>query len=240
MSDYNFLTLVNEVNRRLNEVELTSSNFSTVSGFYDMTKDSVNASIRHINHEEFGWPFNHIEEEDILTAGVIRYAYPPEAKHIDMDSFRLKRNSSLGIDTRKLSAVDYKDYLKNEIDYEYNDSTTVRGVPQYISLAPSNEIIIFPTPDKAYELVYEYYRNPVDLSLYDDVPTIPREFKHIIVDGALYYAYQFRGDNQSSQMSQAKFMEGIKYMRSLYINKYDYVRSTYIIPRSRFTRFGVV
>jgi len=31
---YDFLGLVNQVNRRLNEVELTSANFGTASGFY--------------------------------------------------------------------------------------------------------------------------------------------------------------------------------------------------------------
>ena len=31
---YDFLELVNKINRRLNEVELTSSNFSTATGFY--------------------------------------------------------------------------------------------------------------------------------------------------------------------------------------------------------------
>ena len=49
---YNYLGLVNEVNRRLNEVELTSSNFDTAGGFYSSAKDAVNASLRHINHEE--------------------------------------------------------------------------------------------------------------------------------------------------------------------------------------------
>jgi len=185
---------------------------------------------RHINHEEFGWPFNHVEQEDILTPGVVRYGYPYDAKHVDTDSFRIKKDTDLNVETRLLTYVDYKDYLNNYIEYEYDTDTTLRGVPEYISWAPSLEFIIFPTPDKAYELVYEYYRNPVDLALDEDVPTIPKEFKHIIVDGAMYYAYQFRGDNQSAQISQQKFMEGIKYLRSLYINKYTYIRSTYRGP----------
>ena len=60
-----------------------------------------------------------------------------------------------------------------------------------------------------------------------------KEIEHIIVDGAMFYAYQFRSDTQAAQISQAKFETGIKYMRSLYINHYDYVRSTVIShPRS--------
>jgi hypothetical protein len=50
----------------------------------------------------------------------------------------------------------------------------------------------------------------------------------VIVDGAMYYAFQFRGDTQNSQLSERKFKEGIKYMRSIYINRYEYIRSTVI------------
>ena len=230
---YNFIGLVNDVNRRLNEVELTDSNFPTAKGFYSTAKDAVNSAIRHINHEEFYWPWNHVEEEDILTAGTTRYGYPYDAKTIDMDSFRIKRDAALNTGTVKLKNLDYKEYLDKYVDYEYNSSTDIQNTPSYVVRAPSQEFLLVPTPDKAYELVYEYYRNPVELELFDDVPSIPVEFKHIIVDGAMFYAYQFRSDTQAAQISQAKFETGIKYMRSLYINRYDYVRSTVIThPRS--------
>lgn len=230
---YNFLGLVNDINRRLNEVELTSSNFADAKGFYSTAKDAVNSAIRHINHEEFYWPWNHVEEEDTLTAGTTRYGYPYDAKTIDMDSFRIKRDDSLNIGTVKLKNLNYKEYLDKYVDYEYNSSASMQKVPSFVVRAPSQEFLLVPTPDKAYELVYEYYRNPVELELFDDVPSIPIEFKHIIVDGAMFYAYQFRSDTQAAQISQAKFETGIKYMRSLYINHYDYVRSTMIThPRS--------
>jgi hypothetical protein len=225
---YNFLGLVNEVNRRLNEVELTSSNFATASGFYNTAKDAVNASLRHINHEESNWPWNHVLEEEILTAGTTRYDYPADAKTLDMNSFRIKRDADLNVSTTKLKSLDYQEYLDKYIDYEYNSSTNVRSVPSFIVRAPSQEFLVVPSPDKDYELVYEYYRNPVALELYDDVPSVPLEFKHIIVDGAMFYAYQFRADTQASQIAQGKFETGIKYMRSLYINRYDYIRSTVI------------
>jgi hypothetical protein len=202
---YNFLGLVNEVNRRLNEVELTSSNFATASGFYNTAKDAVNASLRHINHEESNWPWNHVLEEEILTAGTTRYDYPADAKTLDMNSFRIKRDADLNVSTTKLKSLDYQEYLDKYIDYEYNSSTNVRSVPSFIVRAPSQEFLVVPSPDKDYELVYEYYRNPVALELYDDVPSVPLEFKHIIVDGAMFYAYQFRADTQASQIAQGKF-----------------------------------
>jgi hypothetical protein len=77
---YNYLELVNQVNRRLNETELTSSNFPTATGFYAQVKDAINASLRDINQHEFNWPFNHVEQEDVLSANVTRYSFPPRCK----------------------------------------------------------------------------------------------------------------------------------------------------------------
>lgn len=59
---YNFLGLVNDVNRRLNEVELTTSNFANAVGYYAQAKDAVNSAIRHVNFDQFEWPFNHVTQ----------------------------------------------------------------------------------------------------------------------------------------------------------------------------------
>lgn len=228
---YNFIGLVNDVNRRLNEVELTSSNFSSATGFYAHAKDAINSSIRYINQSEFEWPFNHVTQEDSLSAGISRYLLPVDCKTVDYDSFRIKENSSLGNATVKLSILSYEEYLEKNIAQEYSTSTNNRGVPSHVIQSPSLEYIMTPPPDKAYTLVYEYYRIPVDLESYDDVPEIPERFRHIIVDGAMHYAYLFRGDTQDAQLTKQKFDEGIKNMRTMLINRYHYVRS-YMIEQN--------
>ena len=230
---YDFLGLVNDINRRLNEVELTSSNFATAAGFYGQAKDAVNASIRYMNQSEYEWPFNHVEQEDTLSVGVTRYPFPVDCKVIDFDTFRIKENTTLGNNTVKLPIVSYEEYLDKYVDQEYNSTITSQGqgVPQRVSQAPSLEYIMTPVPDKAYTVVYEYYRIPVDLVLYDDVPVIPERFRHIIVDGAMHYAYLFRGNTQDALVAKEKFEEGIKHMKSMLINRYNYVRS-YLIQQN--------
>lgn len=223
---YDYIGLVNDINKRLNEVELTSSNFATAKGEYGMVKDAVNSSIRYINQHEYEWPFNHVETTETLTAGITRYAYPSDAKTLDFDSFRIKRNDTLGNETKKLRIMSYEEYLEGYVDAEYNTSTTIRGLPDFVFRTPSSEFGLSKTPDKAYELVYEYYRLPVDLSNDTDVPSIPEQFRYIIVDGAMHYAYMFRGETQEAQVMQAKYLNEIKSMRSLYVNRYDYLRST--------------
>ena len=76
---YNYIGLVNTVNKRLNEVELTEDNFSTATGFYSFAKEAVNSAVRHINQEEFEWPFNHVEATETLLPGEVRYSMPYDA-----------------------------------------------------------------------------------------------------------------------------------------------------------------
>lgn len=225
---YNYLGLVNDINRRLNEVELTSANFSGATGFYNFAKDAVNSAIRHIHHEEFEWPWNHVEQTEILSAGTTRYSYPYDAKTINLDSFRIRRDADLGVETQRLKVLDYEEYLDKYVDLEYNSNTSLRTVPTMVSRSPSRELLVVPTPDKDYELVYEYYTVGVDLNNYDDVPVIPEQYRYVIIDGSMYYTYQFRGDTQAAQLALNKFQDGIKNMRSLHINRTEYLRDTRI------------
>jgi hypothetical protein len=236
---YNFLDLTNEINRSFNEVELTSSNFSTATGFYARVKDSVNTAIRDINHTHYEWPFNHVLAEETLSAGTIRYAYPTDANTIDFDSFRIKEDATFGNRTVKLSSISYEDYLDRYIDHEYTAETNKRTVPTFVFQTPSLEYGVIPAPDQAYELLYEYYRIPVDLESPDDVPDIPERFRHVIADGAMFYAYMFRGNEQSAGISKQKYEEGVKRMRSMLVNRYGYVRSGMITSASGSVRsFG--
>ena len=125
-----------------------------------------------------------------------------------------------------LLVLNYEEYLDKYIDLEYNSSTLVRGIPKFVARSPSNELIFVPSPDKAYEVVYEYYSKGFDLTLPDDVPTLPEEYRHVIVEGSMYYVYLFQGDVNGAQLSLQKFEQGIKNLRSLFINRTEYLKDT--------------
>lgn len=225
---YNYLEITNALLRSLNEVELTSATFPTAKGFYAHAKDAVNNALRDINQAGQDWPFNHVEQEDTLTVGESRYSFPTDASKIDFDSFRVKADSTFGNDTVRLKVITYDDYLKHYVDQEYTADTSVRNVPSMICQAPSEEYIVIPPPKDAYELVYEYYRIPVDLVNATDVPFVPERYKHVILDAAKYHAYMFRSNEQAANIAKGKFEEGLKRMRTILINRYEYVTSTYI------------
>ena len=223
---YDYISLVNDINRRLNEVELTATNFPTATGYYSFAKDSVNASIRHINQEEYEWPWNHVEETEVLAVGEVRYSMPYDSKTINMNTFRVKRDADLNVETVKLKVMSYEEWLDKYADSEYNSSSSTFGIPMYVVRTPSREIIFYPAPDKEYEVVYEYFRTGYDLESSTDVPTLPEQYRYTIVDGAMYYVYQFRGDTQAAQLALQKFEQGIKQLRSLHINRTEYLRDT--------------
>ena len=230
---YNYLDLTNKVLHRFNETPLTSSTFSTAPGLYEVVKDGVNEAIRKINQQAFLWPFNFAEQEDTLVAGQMRYNYQTTSKTVDFNTFRIKRNNTLGTETISLKRMDYEEYLNIHLDDEYNTTDEgIRTTPRNIIRTPNREYIVHPSPDKAYELVYEHYTLPIDLDLYSDVPSLPVAFRHIIQDGATVNMYAFQSDYENADRVSARFKSSIEEMRTIYINRYEDMRDTRIQQQS--------
>ena len=106
------------------------------------------------------------------------------------------------------------------------------GVPKNIVRTPDNNYLLFPYPDKTYNLVFDFYTFPSDLTAHGDTTTVPERFAPVVIDGATAYVYQYRGELQQYQTNFERFEQGIKNMQSLLINKYEYLRST-VVARPR-------
>jgi hypothetical protein len=293
-----YLTLTNKVLAHVNEVELTSVTFTAARGVQTQAKNAVNEAIRYINQREFGYPFNHTAYTQVVTAGVVRYAIPTDAKTVDYNTFRLVKDAGLGNSGGKLSIIDYNDYVSSYITQEdqintttlsethtasvttitvastsgfdatgslfignetlsytaIGSSTTFTGVtrgassttaaayasgvtvtqftdgavPTHVVRTPDNNYLLYPYPIKSYSLKYDYYTFPTDMSAYGDTTTIPDRFAPVIVDGATAFVYQYRGDVQQYGINFTRFEQGIKNMQTLLINRFEYMRSTYI------------
>ena len=221
---YTYLDITNEVISRFNEVVLSEGGFATARGFQIQCKNAVNDAIDYINTSEFSWPYKHAIKTDTLIAGTTRYTPPTASKHVDYDTFRLVKDDSLGVTGGKLELIDYKDYLGRYVDQE--DTIGVGSVPRYVFRTPDNNYGLYPYPDKAYSLRYEYYKYGTPLANANDVPLIPEQYRSVIVDGATAYGYQYRGETQQHQLNFQRFEAGIKNMRILLGNRTDYIYST--------------
>jgi len=231
---YDYLGLSNDVLNRMNEVELTAATFSNARGFQIQCKNAVNDAINYINSREFGWPFTHSTATVTLVANQTRYTLPANTQSIDYETFRISKDAALGVAGTTLRVLDYKEYVDRAIDQE--STTSVGAVPSYVFRTPDNNYGLYPYPDAAYELKFDYYEKPAVLVNATDVPSIPEQFRQTIVDGATAYGYQYRGEAQQYGINFARFEEGIKHMQSILLNRTDYVRSTYI-PHSQ--RYGI-
>jgi len=295
-----FLTHTNRVIARLNEVALTSANFTSARGIQVQCKNAVNEAIRFINQREFNYPFNHATDTEVLVAGTVKYSIPATAKTVDYNTFRIVKDSDIGSSGGRLSVLNYNDYLNSFITQEDEINTTTLstshtdsvetitvtstsgfdsagtlyignevvtytaigssttftgatrgansttesehdsgvvvaqfnggGVPQYVIRTPDNNYILYPFPTKSYTIKYDYFTFPTDMDAHGDTTTIPDRFAPIIADGATAFVYQYRGETAQYQLNMERFEQGIKNMQTLLINRFDYLRSTYI-PR---------
>ena len=113
------------------------------------------------------------------------------------------------------------------------------GVPEYVVRTPDNNYLMYPFPNKSYAIKFDYYTYPSDLSAHDSTTSIPDRFAPVIVDGATAFVYQYRGETQQYQLNMQRFEQGIKNMQTLLINKFSYMRSTFI-PRTGVYNSGSV
>lgn len=124
-----FLTLSNSVITRMNEVELTSSNFTGSRGVQTQCKAAVNEAIRYINQREFGYSFNHASNSSEVVAGQTRYNLPTSTKSVDYSTARIKKDSDLNVAGNSLSTLNYNEYIEKDYANQEDDigATTLNG-----------------------------------------------------------------------------------------------------------------
>ena len=87
-----YLELSNRTLRELNEVEMTSANFSSSRGIQTAIKDFINKSIHDIYNESVEIPLLHTSTTQDTFTGDSEYAFPADMRRVDFESFFLKPN----------------------------------------------------------------------------------------------------------------------------------------------------
>ena len=234
-----YVTLVNELLRRLNEVTLDTAGdgFDSVRNVQALAKDAVNSSIRLILQDGQEWPFLKTTFTQTLSVGTRQYDFPADYSSTDWDTFYLKRLSSENNSPMPLSTISYEQYIQNvRPSDDTGDQVNGDGPPAIVYQTLGNSFGVSPIPDAAYEVEYGYWRFPTDLTAFNDVAIIPDRFKHVVIDGAMMFMMRFRSNEQSAAMHQNNFEDGIKTMRRVTFDDTLFVRST-VVGDSRTSSF---
>mgnify|MGYP003139499392 FL=1 len=235
-----YITLVNELLRRLNEVTLDTAGegFTTVRNVQALAKDAINNSIRLIVQTGQEFPFLKTTETQTLTAGTRQYSFPTDYSSTDWDTFYLKKLTSKDNAPVRLKPISYDDYIQNHRNIDdTGDQTNGDGAPIYVYQTLEEKFGVTPVPDAAYQVEYIYWSFPSDLTNFNDTSVIPDRFNHVVIDGAMMFMMRFRSNEQSAAMHQNNFDQGIKQMRRVLVDDPLIIRST-VISRSNTSTFG--
>jgi hypothetical protein len=222
-----YISLTNELLRRLGEVELDSSNFDLARNIQATSKDAINSSLRELLHSGQEWPFTISTYNQTLTIGESLYAFPDDLNSVDWESFYLKKLND-GTVPGKRNAVSYPEYLERYRGQDEQAGSGGYDVPVIVYMTQDAKFGVTPVPDQPYVVEYKYWKFPASLSLSSDVCIVPERFNNVIIDGAMMFMMIFRSNEQSAAIHKTNFGEGVKIMRRLLMDEPLSVRSTMI------------
>ena len=230
-----YITLVNQLLRRLNEVTLDTAGdgFDTVRNVQALAKDAINNSIRNIIQTGQQWSFLKNTYTETLTAGTRLYSFPADFATVDWDTFYLKKLDSANNTPSFLPTISFEEYTQRfrGLDDE-GDSGSGISAPQQVYQTLEAKFGVTPVPNNSYQVEYVYWSFPSDLTAFNDTSVIPDRFNHVVIDGAMMYMMRFRSNDQSAAIHQQNFEDGIKSMRRILMDDPLDIRST-VIQRNK-------
>jgi len=238
-----YLTLANETLRELNEVQLTSSNFSDAVGIQAFVKESINRALNDIANQEPQLPFFAAAasgETDpfygnvtVATVKGTRWytlksgssSITTDYASIDWDDFYITTISVSGESapyvSRGLKFISLSDWRRYLRDSENSDDADgqVHGEPRYVIRSPDHRKFgLSPIPDKVYNVHFYAYAKPTALSAHGDAIILPDQYAPVILARTRYYVHQFKENLQQAAFALDDYKKGMKYMKSNLIN----------------------
>lgn len=220
-----YISLTNELLQRMGEVQIDSSEFPNARNIQALAKTAINSSVREILHVAQEWPFTLQTYTQTMTVGQSVYDLPADVSSVDWESFYLKTLDNINQPAR-LDTMTYVDYISKHRPQDDINGAAGYAVPRAIYQTQDLKFGVTPLPDRAYEIEYKYWSFPANLSAATDVCIIPDRFSSVVLDGAMVYMMIYRSNEQSASIHQARFDQGIKTMRRLYLDEPLYVTST--------------
>jgi len=238
-----YLDLTNEVLRELNEVPLTSANFTNATGIQKFVKDTVNKSIFDIANQEPQLPFfsagvsgstdpfygnvtvASVAGQRWYTLKADSSSITTDYASIDWDDFYVTTINVSGETApyvskglKFLTLDDWKRYYRDS-ENEDDANSQNYGEPKFVIKSPDNRKFgLSPIPDKVYNIHFYAFVRPTALSAYDDTMVLPEQYSNIVTSRMRYYVWQFKESPQQASFALDDYKKGLKYMKSNLMN----------------------
>ena len=238
-----YLELTNEVLRELNEIPLTSANFTSAVGLQQFVKDSINKSIFDIANEEPQLPFLAVGESGgtdpfygnvtvASVAGTRWYELKASSSSlkddyasIDWDDFYLTTinvsgetapfvSKGLGF----LSLADWKRYYRDSENVDDADAQSYGEPSRVIKSPDGRKFGLSPIPDKVYNIHFYAFDKPTKLSAHGDTVVFPEQYTNVITARTRYYVWQFKESPQQAAFAMDDYKKAMRTMKSNLIN----------------------
>ncbi len=119
-----------------------------------------------------------------------------------------------------------------ETSYDTIENLSEVGVPEYFAVNPENKVLLYPIPDKEYNVVVYYVGNIISpLKLEDNLP-IPDWFILFLKHGIAWRAYMKEDteifDLKLAQYHRQEFMAGVNLLKARHTRDTDISYPSYI------------
>ena len=238
-----YLNLTNELLRELNEVVLTSSNFSDAVGIQAHAQDCINRAYSDIVMAEPQWAFLATGESGATdpfygnvyvetVAGTRWYELKASSSSItadygsvDWDNFYLTTIGVSGASTpytsqnlRFVTTEEWKDHLRESENIDDADTQTY-GEPKFVIRSPdARKFGVSPIPDKVYRVWFFAWDLPTALDAHGDATVFPDVYNAVLMARARYHFHQFKDAPQQAAFALEDYKKGLKQMRSALMN----------------------
>lgn len=235
----NYLQLTNELLREMNEVPLTTSNFSSAIGVQAHAKDCINRAYLDIVLEEPQWPFLSVGDSGTTdpmygntyvetVANTRWYELKPASSSIlddygsiDWDNFYLTTVGVTGEaapytakNLRFTTIEEWKDYYRASENADDADAAN-GGEPKRVIRSPDGRMFgLSPIPDKVYRVWFYAYNQPTQLSAYSDEIIFPDMYKPVLLARARYFVHQFKEAIQAAALANEEYRRGLRLMKT--------------------------
>ena len=238
-----YLNLTNELLRELNEVVLTSSNFSDAVGIQAHAQDCINRAYSDIVMAEPQWAFLATGESGATdpfygnvyvetVAGTRWYELKASSSSItadygsvDWDNFYLTTIGVSGASApytsqnlKFITTEEWKDHLR-ESENEDDANAQSWGEPKFVIRSPdARKFGVSPIPDKVYRVWFFAWDLPTALDAHGDSTVFPDVYTPVLMARARYHFHQFKDAPQQAAFALEDYKKGLKQMRSALMN----------------------